>query len=255
MCTDNQNGTYPHIPSNISEEVMLPPSRSLHGMRLCRGDLFAGTSPVIAHGCNLRGVMGAGVAKQMKIRFPDTFDRYEAMCKDKTFLGGDMLVTEELLGNGRKIRIYNLMTQSGFEGADINFLITAMHNMLDDAAKNGIKEITMPLIGGGLGGINPSACLNIYMQALEYTGCATTLKVIVQYVAGVIPEPILDNANDASKYFKKHQAVRASEKDQNAPGSPMSLEEGTERLPGGAIMRTRELTGEELKRVQEHFKI
>lgn len=216
-------------------------------LRLCRGDLFAGKSPAIAHGCNLRGVMGAGVAKAMKLRYPETFDAYEKMCNEKTFLGGDFLVTEES-NNGTPLLIYNLMTQSGFEGADINFLQTAMTNMLYDLARRNIVSVTMPLIGGGLGGINPSACLNIYLKALELTGFKVQLNVIVQFVPGIVPEPILDNAHDAAQHFKKYQSVRSTEKDKRAPGSPISIPlEGEERLPGGAILRTRELTGKELQ--------
>lgn len=41
-----------------------------------KGDLFAEKHPVIAHGVNCQGVMGSGVAKIIKEKWPEVFQRY-----------------------------------------------------------------------------------------------------------------------------------------------------------------------------------
>ena len=41
-----------------------------------KGDLLASPEPLIAHGCNSQGVMGAGIAAAIKARFPAAFQAY-----------------------------------------------------------------------------------------------------------------------------------------------------------------------------------
>ena len=40
------------------------------------GDLIRAPEPIIAHGCNCMGVMGAGVALQIKKHFPEAYKSY-----------------------------------------------------------------------------------------------------------------------------------------------------------------------------------
>lgn len=47
-----------------------------------KGSLFdAPPQSVLVHACNARGVWGAGVAAQMKERFPTAFEAYAAQCR------------------------------------------------------------------------------------------------------------------------------------------------------------------------------
>lgn len=80
------------------------------------GDLFQSDADVIVHQVNCRGVMGSGVAKQVKKYFPDTFMAYSNMCKRYAAAGS----TEELLGQalfviegvgGHEVGIANLFSQ------------------------------------------------------------------------------------------------------------------------------------------------
>lgn len=42
-----------------------------------KGDLLDVTSGVIVHGCNMQGVMGSGVAKAVREKYPDCYARYK----------------------------------------------------------------------------------------------------------------------------------------------------------------------------------
>ena len=45
------------------------------------GDLFSSpASQILVHGVNARGIMGAGVAKQFKLRFPESYMAYQGQC-------------------------------------------------------------------------------------------------------------------------------------------------------------------------------
>ena len=45
-----------------------------------RGDLLAYDAKVRCHQVNCRGVMGAGLAKQVKEKYPEAYEQYKALC-------------------------------------------------------------------------------------------------------------------------------------------------------------------------------
>lgn len=49
-------------------------------IKIIEGNLFDTTAPIIAHQVNCKGVMGSGVARQVKKNYPDIFEQYQALC-------------------------------------------------------------------------------------------------------------------------------------------------------------------------------
>ena len=47
-------------------------------------DIFESGADIICHQVNCRGVMGSGVAKQIKDRYPLVFDEYKKWCVERT---------------------------------------------------------------------------------------------------------------------------------------------------------------------------
>lgn len=180
-------------------------------MRLCRGDLFSVTpvnSVAIAHGCNICGVMGGGIAYDVKRIFPDMYEEYHQLCKNHKIGAGDIFTSVQQL-NGRPITVYNLMSQTGLNGADIKFMAMAFERMFEHANKNGIETIYIPMIGAGLGGISPSVCFNVYLETVEqFKG---RLNVIVQFVENVKPHVIKDDTNDPRNVYKRAKEIAERE--------------------------------------------
>ena len=183
-------------------------------IKLCRGDVFVGNPAAIAQGCNIKGAMGAGVALQFKNRFPDMYKEYKTLCERGMLPGGSIFPYDAIL-NDTRVRVYNLMTQSGFNGADIHFLSDATHAMCSDAVQNGIREITLPFIGVGLGKIEPTVCLNIFLQAVM--GYDICLNIVVQYAEGIEPYIILNEMNDPYKPWQKAKETEDLRKQIGAP--------------------------------------
>ena len=74
-----------------------------------RGNLLTSGEKVIGHGVNCRGVMGSGIALQIKERWPDTHQIYRQHCASKKWdssMLGTVLVTNE-----QKLTICNIFTQ------------------------------------------------------------------------------------------------------------------------------------------------
>ena len=45
-----------------------------------KADIFTTDCDIIVHQVNCYGVMGAGIAKQVKERYPDVYDIYKSLC-------------------------------------------------------------------------------------------------------------------------------------------------------------------------------
>ena len=52
-----------------------------------KGNVLKATETMIAHGCNCQGVMGSGVAKQVKKHYPRAYDKYKEITPDNNLIG------------------------------------------------------------------------------------------------------------------------------------------------------------------------
>ena len=125
------------------------------------GDLFNTTAPALAHGVNVRGVMGAGIAKPFKERFPLMYEEYALMCKHQTLLPGQTFAY--YAGNGRWV--YNVASQRD-PGPDarVTWFVKGMIDALIHARRYEVREIALPQIGCGIGGLSYE---NDVLPALE----------------------------------------------------------------------------------------
>jgi O-acetyl-ADP-ribose deacetylase (regulator of RNase III) len=118
------------------------------------GDLFVNEygAEALAHGCNCLGVMGAGIAVGFKTRYPQMYVEYRKRCltSPRRFNLGDCFLWRE----ETKPVVLNLGTQEGLGGASYLAVERALENMRRVADENQIKNIAMPRIGAGYGGLD-----------------------------------------------------------------------------------------------------
>ena len=60
-------------------------------IKIIDGDILQASEDIICHSCNCQGVMGGGVAKQIKEKYPDIYRQYKKLC--------DRTESKELLGS------------------------------------------------------------------------------------------------------------------------------------------------------------
>lgn len=118
------------------------------------GNLLDADSGIIAHGCNARGVMGSGVAKYVREKYPLCYEKYKLRCQlytDPQVLLGDVIWYEAKDG----LYVANAITQLDF-GADGKRYVS--YEAVDIAFYTINKAICesetlhIPMIGAGLGG-------------------------------------------------------------------------------------------------------
>lgn len=134
-----------------------------------KGNLLDTPDKIIAHGCNAQGVMGSGVAKAIRDKFPKAYEDYR-----KRFPGPIGIENQSVLGsvipsiNGQCV-ILNCITQLNY-GKDgkkyvsydaidkcMSYIYGDLHMtnfFTGEKTLPADTNISMPKIGAGLGGGN-----------------------------------------------------------------------------------------------------
>lgn len=117
-----------------------------------KGDLFKTDCDIIAHGCNCRGVMGSGVAKLVRDKYPPAYNAYMEQHEGDGLKLGDV----QFIPQRDDKWIANCMTQNYFMPrhvchADYNAIRECMVK-LKEFSKPGLWSIAIPKIGAGLAG-------------------------------------------------------------------------------------------------------
>lgn len=127
-----------------------------------QGDLFQCDEGIIVHGCNRQGVMGSGVAKLIKERYPTAFAIYLGAVHSGEKLGSSSFAQQydgKLIVNALTQEYYGRMkgvVYVDYEAVrnvmkDLNWFAEQMAK--EDKPQGGhYLAIAMPKIGAGLGG-------------------------------------------------------------------------------------------------------
>lgn len=140
-------------------------------IKLIDGDLLESKCTVIAHQVNCKGVMGSGVAKQIRKKYPEVYVAYNNFCaqnKDSDMLGRVQMVKTK---DGRLVANIFGQKSYGSDGkkyTDINALRQCFNILHGHALCNDIRTIAMPYkIGCGLGGGNWEEVLEMIYAIFE----------------------------------------------------------------------------------------
>lgn len=138
---------------------------ALEGLR--RGDIHA-----LGHQVNLRGVMGAGIAKQIRSQWPVAYSSYRAaIAKRKLILGGILAVP--VLDNPTRY-VVHLAGQQDFGTAtpqtDYDALFNALARFAQFALASNLRPGLPYGIGCGLAGGTWTIVLQAILRAFQPTG-------------------------------------------------------------------------------------
>ena len=113
-----------------------------------KGDLLQTEVNHIIHGCNSRGVMGSGVAKAMREKYPDAYKDYIFKYNNYGLELGAIIVSVQ---PDKKV-IHNAITQQdyGRDSSRVYVSYWAIAEVFRKINSQGIKEIALPKIGAGL---------------------------------------------------------------------------------------------------------
>lgn len=148
-------------------------------LQIKKGDLFDHLSNpcLIAHGCNAQGKMNSGFAKQIRLRFPLAYMAYrEDWANGDTVLGSVGFVRCE-----DSITIANCTTQvyygrtPGVKYASLDAVVTCLNTVVNYVKKLP-SPILLPLIGGGLGGLDSDELISKFKEIFDDVDATLWLK-------------------------------------------------------------------------------
>lgn len=142
-------------------------------MKTVQGDILKETEGIIVHGCNAQGVMGSGIAKQIRNKYPQVFkdyrDHYLLMIQtDPENLLGSIVITEI----NPKLIIVSGITQQ-FYGRDTNeryVCYNAVRGVFSGVRKLSLQTglpVKYPALGSGLGGGDLERIKMVINEALK----------------------------------------------------------------------------------------
>lgn len=114
-----------------------------------KGDLLRTDIPYVLHGCNCRGVMGAGVAKAIRNKYPKAYQDYRDVYESSGLLLGTKILSHQSDGK----TIVNAMTQENYgTGVQVSYwAISTIFKSLNFELPFA-DQIALPMIGSGLAG-------------------------------------------------------------------------------------------------------
>lgn len=128
-------------------------------IKFFKGDLLTSNADIIAHQTNCKGVMGAGIAKQIKAKYPNVYYEYKKMC-DEYYESGDsrlLLGVVQFVPVNNNQLIANCFAQWGYNSrvkqTQDKYFQQCMKTLLYVAQTEKLSTVAIPYkMGCGLAG-------------------------------------------------------------------------------------------------------
>ena len=151
-------------------------------VQIVTGDIFESGVDVLVNPVNCVGVMGAGLAREFKRRWPKMFREYKTRCATDRLSFGRVLLWEMPSVDGRERWIANVPTKNHYSNpstlAGVGLSLHALRFHIDTMwAIDGREDsqgptVAMPALGCGLGGLEFHRVLTLirlYFDSAPYT--------------------------------------------------------------------------------------
>lgn len=133
------------------------------GVKLVRGNIFTSDSQAIVNTINCVGVMGAGIALECRLRYPEMFKKYVALCNEKKIEIGLLWIYKS-----DRHWVVNFPTKRHWKHpSKEKYLHAGLNKFVNSYRDKGIKSIAFPLLGADKGGIDKDKSLSIMRSHLD----------------------------------------------------------------------------------------
>lgn len=119
----------------------------------------------IANTVNTMGVMGAGLALEFRLRYPEYFDDYHKRCASDLPGAGDVWLYRGSRGTPDIVSLF--VKEDWKKPSKPEWIRKALERLSEIILSEGIERIALPLAGAGKGGINPKISLSITEEVLR----------------------------------------------------------------------------------------
>ena len=136
-------------------------------IRIKNGDILKAPVEAIVNPINTVGVMGAGLARQIRERYPDHYAAYREACRRGEVRIGRMFVHDR--GEGARPRIIiGFPTKTDWRlPSKMEYIQAGLEDLVRVVREHGIRSIAVPALGAGLGGLDWRVVRPVILRALS----------------------------------------------------------------------------------------
>lgn len=128
------------------------------------GNIFTTQCSTLVNTVNCSGVMGAGIALECKIRYPQMYQDYKKRCEQKLLKIGCLDVHEVAKG-----KLINFPTKDHWRyPSKVEYLTSGLESFIESYKSLGITSVAFPLLGASNGGIPSETSVEIMKQYLAH---------------------------------------------------------------------------------------
>ncbi len=132
-------------------------------IKVVTGNIFTTNVKTLVNPINCEGVMGAGLALECRLRYPDMYNRYKKICEKGLIQPGLLW-----LYKAKDRQILNFVTKDRWRGkSEPRYLHLGLMKFIDTYESKGIDSVAFPLLGADNGGLDESKSLQIIEQYLS----------------------------------------------------------------------------------------
>ena len=133
------------------------------GIQIIQGNIFTTNCKVIVNTVNCVGVMGAGIALECRLRYPEMFEKYYKLCDTKK-----MEIGKLWLYRSTEKWVLNFPTKVHWKLASKpEYLHKGLQKFVASYKEKEITSIAFPLLGADKGTIPPDISLDIMQHYLR----------------------------------------------------------------------------------------
>lgn len=127
------------------------------------GNIFTTKCSTIVNTVNCVGVMGAGIAYECRLRYPEMYEKYQALCKDNLLQIGTLWIYKSSNKN-----ILNFPTKLDWkQPSRIEYLEKGLQKFVDTYKEKEIVSIAFPLLGASHGGLTQEQSISTMKRYLS----------------------------------------------------------------------------------------
>ncbi len=132
-------------------------------VKIINGNIFTSNCQTLVNTVNCVGVMGAGIALECRLRYPEMHDKYVYLCNE-----GKINIGMLWIYKSPEKWILNFPTKNHWKyPSKPEFLCAGLQKFVETYGEKGIQSIAFPLLGADKGGIPQEDSLKIMRGYLE----------------------------------------------------------------------------------------
>jgi O-acetyl-ADP-ribose deacetylase (regulator of RNase III) len=132
------------------------------------GNIFNSNCDTIVNTVNCVGVMGAGIAFEFKLRYPEMYQRYRTLCATKQLNVGQLWLYKAAQPELGFKHVLCFPTKKDWKDpSELEYLKDGLEKFVATYKEKGITSIAFPVLGAGKGGIEPNVSIELMTRYLS----------------------------------------------------------------------------------------